>query len=77
MQINCFDEPVSILVGLGYPAEIHSAKQAYEFLSETPAIRSKNAHSVALKACKAALDGEIEREPRDPPLSLMPSEALY
>jgi hypothetical protein len=44
MQITRFDKPVSILVGLGYPAKIHSAKQAYEFLSETPAISAKKAH---------------------------------
>jgi len=62
MQITRFDKPVSILIGLGYPAKIHSAKQAYEFLSETPAISAKKAHSVALRACKAALEGEIEPE---------------
>ena len=62
MEINLFEKPVSILVGLGYPAKIQNAKQAYEFLSETPAVSSKRAHSLALKACKAALQGEIEQE---------------
>jgi hypothetical protein len=62
MEFNRFEKPVSILVGLGYPAKIQSAKQAYEYLSETPAVSSKKAHSMALKACKAALEGEIEQE---------------
>lgn len=62
MELTRFNRPVSILVGLGYPAKIHSARQAYEFLSETPTIAAKEARSVALKVCKAALNGEIEPE---------------
>jgi hypothetical protein len=62
MELTRFNKPVSILVGLGHPAKIHSAKQAYEFLSETPTIAAKKAQSVALKICKAALNGEIDAE---------------
>jgi hypothetical protein len=62
MELTRFHKPVSILVGLGYPAKIHSAKQAYEFLCETPTLAAKKAQSVALKVCKAALNGEIDPE---------------
>jgi hypothetical protein len=62
MELTRFNKPVSILVGLGYPAKIHSVKQAYEFLSETPTIAAKKAQSVTLKICKAALNGEIDAE---------------
>lgn len=62
MKFDQFDRPVRILVGLGYPAEIRGAREAYEFLSETPAVSSKRAHSIALKVCKAALAGEIDQE---------------
>jgi len=62
MERTQFNKPVNILVGLGYPAKIHSAKQAYEFLSDRPAIAESKAQSVALQICKAALKGEVDAE---------------
>ncbi|AAK90825.2 DUF982 domain-containing protein [Agrobacterium fabrum] len=62
MKPDMFKEPVSILVGLGFPAEMRSAMDAYRYLSEWPADLRDNAHSVALKACGAALRGEIEAD---------------
>lgn len=62
MKSDMFKEPVSILVGLGFPAEVHSVMDAYRHLTEWPAALRENAHSVALKACGAALRGEIEAE---------------
>ncbi|MGZ2488253.1 hypothetical protein ACVITL_006838 [Rhizobium pisi] len=62
MKPDIFKEPVYILVGLGFPAEVGSAIDAYRYLVEWPAARRDNAHSTALKACKAALRGEIEAE---------------
>ena len=62
MKPDMFREPVSILVGLGFPAEIRSVMDAYRHLAEWPAGLRDNAHSVALKACGAALRGEIEAE---------------
>ena len=62
MKPDMFKEPVSILVGLGFPAEVRSAMDAYRYLVEWPAARRDNTHSVALKACGAALRGEIEAE---------------
>ncbi|WP_105386530.1 DUF982 domain-containing protein [Neorhizobium alkalisoli] len=62
MKSDMFKKPVSILVGLGFPAEISGVMDAYRHLSEWPASLRDTAHSVALKACRAALRGEIEAE---------------
>jgi hypothetical protein len=62
MKPDMFRQPVSILVGLGFPAEVRSVIDAYRHLTEWPASLRDSAHSVALKACSAALRGEIEAE---------------
>jgi len=61
MKPDMFKEPVCILVGLGFPAKVRSVTEAYRHLVEWP-LSKDAAHSVALKACKAALNGEIEAE---------------
>lgn len=62
MKPDMFRQPVSILVGLGFPAEVRGVMDAYRHLAEWPASQRDGAHSVALKACNAALQGEIEPE---------------
>ncbi|BCH62477.1 hypothetical protein RvVAR0630_pl06190 (plasmid) [Agrobacterium vitis] len=62
MKPDMFRQPVSILVGLGFPAEISSVMDAYRHLVDWPASMRDTAHSIALKACSAALRGEIEAE---------------
>lgn len=62
MKPDMFREPISILVGLGFPAEVRSATDAYRHLCEWPMRSRDNAHAIALKACHAALRGEIEAE---------------
>ena len=62
MKPDMFKQPVSILVGLGFPAEVRSAMDAYRYLVEWPASMRDTSHSIALKACGAALRGEIEAE---------------
>ncbi|WCK05727.1 DUF982 domain-containing protein [Agrobacterium tumefaciens] len=62
MKPDMFRRPVTILVGLGFPAEVRSVMDAYRHLAEWPASMRDTAHSVALKACSAALRGEIEAE---------------
>ncbi|MGN7713663.1 DUF982 domain-containing protein [Agrobacterium tumefaciens] len=62
MKPDMFKQPVSILVGLGFPAEVRGVTDAYRHLAEWPASLRGPAHSVALKACSAALRGEIEAE---------------
>jgi len=62
MKPDMFRQPVSILVGLGFPAEVRGVMDAYRHLAEWPPAFRDTAHSVALKACGAALRGEIEAE---------------
>jgi hypothetical protein len=62
LSAGTFREPVTILVGLGFPAEVNSVMDAYRHLSEWPASLRDTAHSIALKACSAALRGEIEAD---------------
>lgn len=62
MKPDMFRKPVTILVGLGFPAEIRSVMDAYRHLVEWPFSIRDTAHSIALKACQAALCGEIEAE---------------
>lgn len=62
MKPDMFKKPVSILVGLGFPAEVRSVMDAYRHLVEWPSSLRDPAHSLALKACTAALHGEIEAE---------------
>src|SRR5690349_7562326 len=58
MKPDMFRQPVFILVGLGFPAEVRNVLEAYRHLSEWPATNRDSAHSIALKACAAALRGE-------------------
>jgi hypothetical protein len=62
MKPDMFRTPVSILVGLGFPTEISTVMDAYRHLVEWPTSFRDTAHSIALKACLAALRGEIEAE---------------
>ncbi len=62
MKPDMFRQPVSILVGLGFPAELRSVTDAYRHLAEWPSSSRDTAHAMALKACAAALSGEIEAE---------------
>lgn len=62
MKPDMFRQPVSILVGLGFPADVRSVTDAYRHLCEWPVGLRDNVHAVALKACGAALRGEIEAE---------------
>jgi hypothetical protein len=62
--MNCtrFEEPVKVLVGLGFPARIESAMEAYALLADWPPASRNGAYTVALSACKAAINGEIDAE---------------
>jgi len=62
MKPDMFETPVTILTGLGIPTPVHSVMHAYRFLLEWPTPIDDATHAVALKACKAAIDGEIEPE---------------
>jgi hypothetical protein len=62
MEHDRFRHPVSVFVGLGFPAEIHGVREAYAWLNEWPPSKRNPAHAIALNACKAALAGEIDVE---------------
>jgi hypothetical protein len=62
MKPDTFDKPVRILVGLGVVREIRNALEAYMFLNDAPGYMRNPAQLMALKACKAAVLGEIEAE---------------
>lgn len=62
MTCDLFKKPLSILVGLGFPVEINTVLEAYQYLSELPPSLRDSAHHIALKACVAALRGEIDSE---------------
>ncbi|MFP3547351.1 DUF982 domain-containing protein [Rhizobium sp. SIMBA_035] len=62
MKPDMFRHPVTILVGLGFPAEVRNVMDAFRHLAEWPTSLRDTAHSVALKACQAALRGDIEAE---------------
>ena len=62
MKPDMVRQPICILIGLGFPAEVRSVMDAYRHLVEWPVSMRDAAHTVALKACSAALRGEIEAE---------------
>jgi hypothetical protein len=57
-----FEEPITHLVGMGFPAKIESAMEAYAMLQDWPAANRNPTHAVALNACKAGIAGEIDPE---------------
>ncbi|MBX3531888.1 MAG: DUF982 domain-containing protein [Rhizobiaceae bacterium] len=62
MQHVRFEEPVTVLVGLGSPSRIDSVMEAYALLKEWPAAGRASGHTVVLNACRASLAGEIDAE---------------
>jgi hypothetical protein len=62
MNPGQFEEPVTLLVGMGFPARIESVVEAYALLQDWPACSRNGAHAVALNACKAGIAGEIDPE---------------
>ncbi|WP_421581009.1 DUF982 domain-containing protein [Shinella sp. M31] len=62
MKPDMFKEPVSILIGLGFPIQVRSVTEAYRHLVEWRSPSRGAAHSIALNACKAALRGEVDAE---------------
>jgi hypothetical protein len=62
MKHDLFRRPVKVLVGLGFPAEIGSVRQALALLDDCAASKRNGAHAIALKACRAAMAGEVDAE---------------
>ncbi|WP_352882417.1 DUF982 domain-containing protein [Mesorhizobium sp. M1396] len=62
MNRGQFEEPVTLLVGMGFPRKIDSVMEAYALLQDWPTASRNGAHAVALNACKAGIAGEIDPE---------------
>lgn len=57
-----FDKPVTLLVGLGFPARIESVPDAYALLQDWPYTGRNASFEVALNACRAGMAGAVEPE---------------
>ena len=67
MNRRQFEEPVTLLIGMGFPARIESVVEAYALLQDWPACSRNGAHSVALNACKPASQARSTRKPSAQP----------
>lgn len=55
-----FKEPVKVWVGLGFPRQLNSVVDAYQFAMEY--CGNSPQQRAAIRACKAALTGEVDPE---------------
>jgi hypothetical protein len=60
--LTAFRRPVTLYVGLGFPRQIDDAEEAFMLLNEMPFAVRGPAHAAALKACRAAMHGEVNAE---------------
>lgn len=57
-----FERPIMVIANLGLPTQIEDARQALIWLDDRPLADRDSAHRLAMKACRAALIGDIEAE---------------
>lgn len=62
MDTKTFARPVLILTGFGTPTAVPSVAEAHRVLLDSTAFKRDAAHAFALRACQAALAGEIDTE---------------
>ncbi|MBZ9867692.1 DUF982 domain-containing protein [Mesorhizobium sp. CA15] len=62
MSHDRFEDPVTILVGMGLPVRLETMMEAYALLQDWPAASRSSAYAIALNACKAGIAGEIDAE---------------
>ena len=62
MDHTVFEEPVAVVVGLGFVKHINTPMDAFTFLNEWPVHQARSAHAVALKICRAAICGDADCE---------------
>ncbi|WP_054310827.1 DUF982 domain-containing protein [Mesorhizobium sp. 1M-11] len=55
-----FEKPVRVWVGLGFPRQLNSVVDAYQFVMDW--CGNSPEQRAAIRACKAALTGEIDAE---------------
>jgi hypothetical protein len=60
MLAKPFEKPVRVWVGLGFPRQLNTVVDAYQFVSEW--CGNSPEQKAAIKACRAALVGDIDAE---------------
>jgi len=60
MLAQPFEKPVLVWVGLGFPRQLNTVVDAYQFASEWGG--NSPEQRAAIRACKAALAGEVDPE---------------
>jgi hypothetical protein len=66
MLDTAFASPVPVIVGMGFPLEIHSVLDAIRYLDEQPAMWRDEAFDAAYEVCRDALNGTADvSEARD------------
>lgn len=55
-----FDKPIRVWVGLGFPRQLNTVADAYQFAADW--CGNSPEQKAAMRACKAALVGEIDAE---------------
>jgi hypothetical protein len=62
MMGAAFERPLIMFVGLGFPRHIDNATDALQALDELAPLEHGAAHNMAVRACRAALLGDVEPE---------------
>jgi len=57
-----FPQPVTILVGLGFPRSVANVYDAFACLKEVPAVLHDEVHEATCDACRDALSGKCTPE---------------
>jgi len=60
MRSQPFEKPVRVWVGLGFPRQLNSVVDAYQFVTDW--CGNSPEQRAAIRACKAALAGEVDAE---------------
>jgi hypothetical protein len=60
MLAKPFEKPVRVWVGLGFPRQLNTVVDAYQFALEW--CGNSPEQKAAIRACKAALTGEVDAE---------------
>jgi hypothetical protein len=60
MPVICFEKPVFILVGLGFPRKVESVWDAFVVLNEWPTPGPQQ--EAMLNACRASMNGKFDAE---------------
>ncbi len=60
MLSHPFEKPLRVWVGLGFPRQLNSVVDAYQFVTDW--CGNSPEQKAAIRACKAALTGDIDAE---------------